>query len=186
MQLIQELQKWIVGIAALNSDKNILFAVKTTVKETDEAEPRYVWHLIQELHIKKFLKFHNLTYTKSYSRKDRQSKVSKECKFSYDKLLNDLDYKECYTFNPDNSQTEESLNLWSGLAMNYSKVAQCRDWFNIRIILNHIKYTWANNDAEYFQILRRLATVVCRPWLKTEVAMAIGGKCQHISMGVTM
>lgn len=188
------MKKWIVGIAALNSDKNILYAVKTTAREEEQAEPRYVWCLIQEIHIKKFLKFHNLVYSRSYkdSRKSKKQdepvlrKQPKFHKFSWSNLLNDLDYRESYKFIPDNNSDDpECLNLWSGLAINYAKVIQNTNWFKIRVILNHIKYTWANNDAEYFQILKRLATVVCRPWLKTEVAMAIGGKCHVFSSWFT-
>jgi hypothetical protein len=174
-----------VGIAALSTDKNIVFAVKTTTKESEEAEDRYVWKLVQKSHLREILGFHNLQYSSIYSGRGKNGKdylcksKSKFHKLSWSRFLNDMNYKASYKFIPDdNTNDPECLNLWSGLALNYVKVIQKTNWFQIRIILNHIKFTWANSDAEYFQILRRLATVVCRPWLKTEVAMAIGGECQ--------
>lgn len=83
-------------------------------------------------------------------------------------------------FNPTPSHlpghaTDSELNTWCGFRLQRDNVQQFRNWNLLGPILNHIRWTFCDNEAEYVDFLSRLALLIQRPWIKPAVAFAVGG-----------
>ena len=67
------------------------------------------------------------------------------------------------------------LNKWPGFAYNRDDVLQYTDWSNIVPLLNHFRYTWADNEGEYKHLLGLFALMLQQPYTKSGVAICVGG-----------
>jgi hypothetical protein len=86
------------------------------------------------------------------------------------------------TFNPRPSdfkfahKANNEFNTWTGFSLKREVVKHFKDWKCIRPILNHIRYTWANTEEEYINIMCRFALLMQEPWVKQQVGLIIAGK----------
>jgi hypothetical protein len=86
------------------------------------------------------------------------------------------------TFNPRPStfklahKANNEFNTWTGFSLKREVVKHFKDWKCIRPLLNHIRYTWANTEEEYINIMCRFALLMQEPWVKQQVGLIIAGK----------
>lgn len=66
------------------------------------------------------------------------------------------------------------LNVWSGYAIPESKVREYVEWKLLCFFLNHIKWTFVDNEEQYLQFLRRMAWPL-QKMRKAGVAVGMGG-----------
>jgi hypothetical protein len=70
-------------------------------------------------------------------------------------------------FDPSNRNPPNTYNTWRGLAVPPRK-GECR------LIKNHIRYVWCSgNDDQCVYVIKWMALMVQRPWVKPEVALVL-------------
>jgi hypothetical protein len=84
-------------------------------------------------------------------------------------------------FNPrpltfDDCANDLDINMWTGFAITRDEVLNYTNWRLIEPILNHFRWTWAENDREYIHILGLFALWLQQPWTKSGVAICVGGE----------
>jgi hypothetical protein len=81
------------------------------------------------------------------------------------------------TFNPRPStfklahKDNNEFNTWTGFSLKREVVKHFKDWKCIRPLLNHIRYTWANTEEEYINIMCRFALLMQEPWVKVRASL---------------
>ncbi len=71
------------------------------------------------------------------------------------------------------------LDFWGGHRYHLLRVSKFTDWDKISLILNHIRYAWADHDSDYFQVLYYFAAIIQCPWERRNKAMAAVGEQGH-------
>ena len=185
-ELVEFMNAWCCRIFLVGNQPMIALRM---LDDSYSFEIKYVWRILEEANFRKLL--HNLKL--DYTKETQQSVRATETASAYQRVRTTTTKKavcdiwlehlakyevDSIKFVPgDERFYSNALNVWSGYAMSYANVKNFTDWRRISLLLNHLKFTWADNEEEYFQILRRFATCLVRPWMKTEVAMAVGGVC---------
>lgn len=71
--------------------------------------------------------------------------------------------------------TKGELNRWSGFLYDREEVKEFTDWKKLIPFLNHINYTWCDNESQFKNVLNRWAFLFQYPHIKQNVAMLTGG-----------
>lgn len=87
---------------------------------------------------------------------------------------------EGITFNPRppnfvNAAPTTQLNTWSGFRLSREDVKPFTDWSKIKLLLNHIRYTWCDNNEEFAWIMYKLAILLQKPWFKQQSGWLLAG-----------
>ena len=77
---------------------------------------------------------------------------------------------ERLVFDPSSNCADGNYNMWRGLAVE-PKQEKCR------LIVAHIRDVWCNGDtAQFYYVMRWMALLVQKPWIKPEVALVLRSK----------
>lgn len=63
------------------------------------------------------------------------------------------------------------LNVWSGFELSRATVNEVhfRKWSCLGFLMNHIRYTWCDSDAQFWYVINWMAHLVQKPWEKSKL-----------------
>jgi hypothetical protein len=179
------MNRWLVRV--VNGGNGSVVAMRQ-VDTSMITEKKYCWVTWEESRFKAALSNLEITFTKNVV---MQSKVAgggtapKNVPRKVNEKVYDIWTKESHAnrsevdaiaFFPGKANFgTTTLNMWQGFHYPYEKVKTFTNYKLIAPLLNHIKYAWCDSDDAYYQMCLRLASPLVRPWLKTEVAVCLGG-----------
>jgi hypothetical protein len=67
------------------------------------------------------------------------------------------------------STEKKQFNAFKGFAPGFSRddVLKYKDWDALVLFMNHIRYTWCDDNEQFAHVLSWMACILQKPWVKT-------------------
>lgn len=84
-------------------------------------------------------------------------------------------------FNPRPENFKKSLmsnelNMWAGHRIKRDHILKFTNWCLLTLFMNHLRFTWCNNDLEFCYLLCHFAKVIQHPWIKQHMCLGVNGE----------